>query len=67
MTRIYIKIVLSVLFIGKISAQTVNMGAMAVLSKTEFATVGDFDNKPTGDFINDGQFIVYSNYNNDTL
>ena len=67
MTRIYIKIILSVLFIGKISAQTVNMGAMAVLSKTEFATVGDFDNRPTGDFINDGQFIVYSNYNNDGL
>ncbi|MFH7005732.1 gliding motility-associated C-terminal domain-containing protein [Flavobacterium bizetiae] len=67
MTRIYIKIVLSVLFIGKISAQTVNTGAMAVLSKTEFVTVGDFDNRPTGDFINDGQFIVYSNYNNDGL
>lgn len=67
MTRIYIKIVLSVLFIGKISAQTVNTGAMAVLSKTEFATIGDFDNRPTGDFINDGQFIVYSNYNNDGL
>ncbi|MCV9934623.1 gliding motility-associated C-terminal domain-containing protein [Flavobacterium sp. LS1R47] len=53
--------------IGTLNAQTINTGEIAILSGTEFATVADFDNKPTGDFINDGQFIVYSNYNNDGL
>ncbi|MEA9414246.1 gliding motility-associated C-terminal domain-containing protein [Flavobacterium sp. PL02] len=67
MTKIYIKAILSILFIGKLSAQTVNTGEISILSGTEFATVSDFDNKSTGDFINDGQFIVYSNYNNDGL
>ncbi len=67
MTKIYIKAILSILFISKMSAQTVNTGEISILSGTEFATVTDFDNKSTGDFINDGQFIVYSNYNNDGL
>lgn len=67
MTKIYIKAILSILFIGKLSAQTVNTGELSILPGTEFATVADFNNKQTGDFINDGQFIVYSNYNNDGL
>ncbi|MCD0476572.1 gliding motility-associated C-terminal domain-containing protein [Flavobacterium sp. EDS] len=67
MTKTYIKAILSILFIGKMSAQTINIGEVSILSGTEFATVADFDNKSTGDFINDGQFIVYSNYNNDGL
>jgi gliding motility-associated-like protein len=67
MAKIYIKAIISILFIGKLSAQTVNTGEISILSGTELATVADFDNKPTGDFINDGQFIVYSNYNNDGL
>lgn len=67
MTKIYIKAILSILFIGKLSAQTINIGEVSILPGTEFATVADFDNKQTGDFINDGQFIVYSNYNNDGL
>lgn len=67
MTKIYIIAILSILFIGKLSAQTVNTGEISILPGTEFATVADFDNKSTGDFINNGQFIVYSNYNNDGL
>lgn len=69
MTKIYLKIAATVLFfsIGKLSAQTINTGEIAILSGTQFATVADFDNKPSGDFINDGEFIVYSNYNNDGL
>lgn len=67
MTKTYIVAIISVLFIGKMSAQTLNTGEISILPGTAFATVADFDNKPTGDFINDGQFIVYSNYNNDGL
>lgn len=69
MTKIYLKIPAIVLFfsIGTLNAQTTNTGEISILQGTEFATVADFDNKATGDFINDGQFIVYSNYNNDGL
>ena len=69
MTKICLKILTTVLFfiIGKLSAQTINIGEVSILPGTEFATVADFDNKSTGDFINDGQFTVYSNYNNDGL
>lgn len=69
MTKFILKIVTATLFftIGKLSAQTINIGEIAILSGTDFATVADFDNKSTGDFINDGQFTVYSNYNNDGL
>jgi gliding motility-associated-like protein len=69
MAKFYLKIVTTVLFfiIGKLNAQTTNTGEISILPGTEFATVADFDNKPTGDFINDGQFTVYSNYNNDGL
>lgn len=69
MTKFFLKIVTIVLFfiIGKLGAQTINTGEISILPGTEFATVADFDNKPNGDFINDGQFIVYSNYNNDGL
>ena len=69
MTKVIFKIAATVLFfiIGKLSAQTTNIGEMSILPGTELATVADFDNKPTGDFINDGQFTIYSNYNNDGL
>lgn len=69
MAKIFFKIITTVLFfiIGKLSAQTINIGEISILPGTELATVADFDNKPTGDFINDGQFTVYSNYNNDGL
>ncbi|UUW08484.1 gliding motility-associated C-terminal domain-containing protein [Flavobacterium plurextorum] len=69
MTKFILKIVTATLFftIGKLSAQTTNIGEIAILPGTELATVADFDNKSTGDFINDGQFTVYSNYNNDGL
>lgn len=69
MVKICLKISTAVLFftISSVSAQTINEGELTVLQGTEFSTVSDFDNKTMGDFINDGQFIVYSNYNNDGL
>lgn len=69
MIRFFLKVATIVLLFitASVNAQTINTGEMAILSGTKFATIADFDNKPTGDFINDGEFIVYSNYNNDGL
>ncbi|WP_306349746.1 gliding motility-associated C-terminal domain-containing protein [Flavobacterium sp. '19STA2R22 D10 B1'] len=68
MTKMYISaIVLSLLVMDKLAAQTVNTGELVVLTGTQFSTVSDFNNKPTGDFVNDGKFLVYANYNNDGL
>lgn len=67
MTKFYIIAFIPIFFIGKLSAQTVNTGELSILQGTVLATLANFDNKPSGDFINDGQFIVYANYNNDGL
>lgn len=69
MIKFFLKVVTIVLlfFMASVSAQTINTGEMVILPETQFATVADFDNRATGDFVNDGQFIVYSNYNNDGL
>lgn len=48
-------------------AQTVNEGTMVVMPGTVVSTLFDFDNKPTGDFVNDGEFYVYAHFNNDGL
>jgi gliding motility-associated-like protein len=50
-----------------ITAQTVNQGTMVVMSGTVVSTLFDFDNKATGDFVNDGEFYIYANFNNDGL
>lgn len=49
------------------NSQTVNEGTMVVMPGTIVSTLFDFDNKPSGDFINDGEFFVYANFNNDGL
>jgi gliding motility-associated-like protein len=69
MVKICLKIGTAVLFftISSVSAQTINEGELTVLQGTDFSTLSDFDNKTMGDFINDGQLIVYSNFNNDGL
>jgi len=48
-----------------INAQTVNTGEIVVSEGTIMSTVADFNNTPTGDFINDGDVYVYANWNND--
>ncbi|MFH6967688.1 gliding motility-associated C-terminal domain-containing protein [Flavobacterium sp. FlaQc-28] len=53
--------------IGKAFSQTVNTGELSVLSNTQLSTVVDFDNKESGDVLNDGNFYVYSNFKNDGL
>jgi hypothetical protein len=48
-------------------AQTINVGDLYISSGTVLATVGALDNKSTGNLFNDGDFYVYSHYNNDGL
>ena len=55
------------LIVGVCQGQTVNTGTMAVKPGTIVSTLFDFDNRPTGDFVNDGEFYVYANFNNDGL
>lgn len=68
MTRIYRNaIILMVCMVGKLNAQTVNTGELVIMPGTEFSTVESFDNALTGDFVNDGVFFVYANFNNDGM
>lgn len=48
-------------------AQTVNTGTMVVSPGTVMSTVSNFNNKPSGDFLNDGSVYIYANFNNDGL
>lgn len=66
MIKFYIKaIIISVFFIGKLGAQTANSGQLTVMPNTQFATVSDFNNSTSGNVLNDGNFIVYSDFKND--
>ena len=68
MTKIYIKVtIVSILIIGKLSAQTINTGDLSIAPNTEFSTLFNFDNKTNGDLLIDGDFIAYANFNNDGL
>jgi gliding motility-associated-like protein len=55
------------LFVLPLSAfsQTSNIGELYVSSNTTMSVVQEFDNKSSGDFMNDGDLILYSHYNND--
>ncbi|NBL63580.1 T9SS type B sorting domain-containing protein [Flavobacterium sp. NST-5] len=48
-------------------AQTTNIGEVTVMPNTIISTVAAFDNQATGTFVNDGEFYVYSHFNNDGL
>ena len=68
MIKVYIKASIILMFLeAQLSAQTVNLGDLSIASNTQFATIFDFDNKPDGDFLIDGDFMVYANFNNDGL
>ncbi|MDR6967334.1 gliding motility-associated-like protein [Flavobacterium arsenatis] len=69
MKKMYYRVgFLGILLVGQMAnAQTVNNGTMVVMPGTILSTVSDFDNTPTGDFVNDGEFYVYANFNNDGL
>jgi gliding motility-associated-like protein len=68
MNQNYLKInIIAIFFVGKLSAQTVNLGDLAINPNTQFSTLFDFDNKPNGDLLIDGDFIAYANFNNDGL
>lgn len=59
--------IITLLNVGINFAQTVNIGELVILPNTQFSTVFDFENKPQGDFLNDGNFYAYANFKNDGL
>jgi hypothetical protein len=68
MKKKHIKPAFLLLFIiTQISAQTVNIGELSITPNTQFSTLFNFDNKPSGDVLNDGNFYVYANFKNDGL
>ncbi|WP_166920185.1 gliding motility-associated C-terminal domain-containing protein [Flavobacterium poyangense] len=52
---------------GIVAAQTVNVGDLYITSGTIMSTVGAMDNQSSGNLFNDGEFYLYSHYNNDGL
>ncbi|KQX02569.1 gliding motility-associated C-terminal domain-containing protein [Flavobacterium sp. Root420] len=59
--------ILALLFTAALNAQTINIGDLYITPGSIMSTVGAMDNKSTGNFFNDGDFYVYSHYNNDGL
>ncbi|EKF53881.1 hypothetical protein I215_15310 [Galbibacter marinus] len=55
------------LFSELIHSQTVNTGTMVIMEGTEVSTLYNFDNKQSGDLINDGAFYIYGDWNNEGL
>lgn len=51
----------------EINAQTVNVGEVYISENTQFSTVDDLDNKTNSILINDGEFFIYKDLNNDGL
>lgn len=51
--------------IGGLQAQTTNLGKLSVKGDTKFSTLEEFDNRPGGEFLNDGEAYLYSHLNND--
>ena len=61
-------IFVAVLYFGNfVNAQTVNTGVMVIQPGTVVSSYFDFDNRPSGSFLNDGDFYVFKNFNNDGL
>lgn len=48
-------------------AQTVNTGEVTILPNTIMSTLAPFDNKDSGVLVNDGEFYLYSHFNNDGI
>lgn len=63
--NIFFLLILSVT--GVLNAQTVNIGDLYITPGTIMSTVGAMDNKSSGNLFNDGDFYLYSHYNNDGL
>ena len=56
-----------ILYSFNCTSQTVNIGEMTVGTNTIVSTLPDFNNTNTGTLINDGDFYIYSNFNNDGI
>jgi gliding motility-associated-like protein len=59
--------ILVLFFSEALLAQTVNIGDLYITPGTIMSTVGAMDNKSTGNLLNDGDFYLYSHYNNNGL
>lgn len=46
-------------------SQVVNSGDLYVMHETQFSSVSNFENKATGDFVNDGEVVMYADFFND--
>lgn len=56
-----------VLFVGKISGQTVNLGDLSIAPNTQLSTLFDVNNTSNGNLLNDGNLLVYADFKNDGL
>jgi gliding motility-associated-like protein len=60
-----IGLVIGLLSCQKTQAQFVNKGDVKISDKTIVSVYMDYDNETSGDFVNDGNLHVFSNWNND--
>ncbi|AGA76473.1 gliding motility-associated C-terminal domain-containing protein [Echinicola vietnamensis] len=58
-------LLLMILAVGMVQAQTVNLGEMTITEGTTVSTLFAFENEATGRLVNDGDFYVYSHFKND--
>lgn len=60
-------LVFLLLFCSKTFAQTINTGDMSILNGTVVSTISNFSNAQDATLINDGEFFVFADFNNDGL
>lgn len=53
--------------VSKVHSQTVNVGDFTIRNGTVISTIDNINNTSTGDILNDGEVIVYKDFNNDGL
>jgi len=67
MKNIFIALLFTVIMKVDMNAQTVNIGNMTILPGTIFSSKFSFSNSYDGTIVNDGEFFVFSDFNNDGL
>lgn len=55
---------LVVMMASGVHAQTTNTGSLYISPNTQFSVVDDFQNEEEGEFYNDGETFIYSNFEN---
>ena len=68
MKKINIILFFVILFFNvNIKAQTVNIGELTISPRTVFSSKLNFENSFTGTLLNDGELVIFSDFNNDGL